>query len=159
MRASAVTTHRGIVTFWTWAALCLSIARRRVYLNISQSCISSVELKCFLWMTFNILGVPRSSLPTEDTNVPSIYSHFLRSFKGEIHSSLYTHKHWTHRELFAFFFYQKNVEYFISTSTNLPVYTVTEARESHFNFRGTKTGNFNYFRLLISENVQSGFHH
>lgn len=33
---------------------------------------------------------------------------------------------------------EDRIEYFIFTSTNLSIYTTTEARESHCNFRGTK---------------------
>lgn len=49
----------------------------------------------------------------------------------------------TQTDLFIIIFYiKKDIEYFILTSTNLSIYTATEAIDSHFNFRGTKTGNF-----------------
>lgn len=44
----------------------------------------------------------------------------------------------THRGLLDFFIKKDRIEYFIFTSTNLSMYTTTEARESHCNFRGTK---------------------
>lgn len=52
--------------------------------------------------------------------------------------------------LLSFFLSKEDIEYFTLTSTNLSIYTATEAIEPHCNFRGTKTGNFlKYSRLHI----------
>lgn len=42
---------------------------------------------------------------------------------------------------FLLFFIKNDIEYFILTPTNLSIYTGTEGIESHYNFRGTETGN------------------
>lgn len=46
----------------------------------------------------------------------------------------------------TFLYIKKEIDYFVLTSTNLSIYTSTEPIESHWNFRGTKTGNVVLFQ-------------
>lgn len=70
-----------------------------------------------------------------------IWSNFL-------HVCTRQHKHSEQTQTCLIFLYiKKEIDYFISTSTYLSIYTSTEAIEPHCNFRGTKTGNFSLFQV------------
>lgn len=67
------------------------------------------------------------------------------------------YKYSRHKQIcLSSFYIKKDIEYFILTATNLSIYTATEAIDSHFNFRGTKTGNFLLLQVATFAIFQNG---